>query len=190
MVTREAYAYTYDNPVNGTDPSGLGCGIFDPGGCINDAAGAVAGVVSAGATWAWNHPVEAGGLVLGAVSLGTGAVAAGVIDAGVASIGTSALGGVSAVTGVVATTVDGVYCANGETVSCVGGALGGAGAGLGLAGTLVDAGVIDGSGGLATALGRGGLIPGAIGFGTDVYSALNPSAADAAGALSNVATCS
>ena len=73
---------------------------------------------------------------LGAVSLGTGAVAAGVIDAGVASIGTSALGGVSAVTGVVATTVDGVYCANGETVSCVGGALGGAGAGLGLAGTL------------------------------------------------------
>jgi hypothetical protein len=189
QVTQQPYAYADDSPINNTDPTGLDCGILDPGGCINDAAGAVAGVVSAGATWAWNHPVEAGGLALGVVSLGTGALAAGVIDAGATGLSTVTLGSVSAVTGVGATTIDGVYCANGEAVSCAGGALGGTGAALGIAGTLVESGVIDAAGGLATTLGRGGLIPGVIGFGVDLYGALNPSAEEGVGALLNQSLC-
>jgi hypothetical protein len=46
MLTREPYAYAQDNPLNETDPSGLGCGLFDPGGCINDAVNAAGGFVS------------------------------------------------------------------------------------------------------------------------------------------------
>ena len=38
-LTQQPYSYTNDNPINGTDRTGLGCGLLDPGGCINDLAG-------------------------------------------------------------------------------------------------------------------------------------------------------
>jgi RHS repeat-associated protein len=46
-ITGQPYSYANDNPINGTDPTGLDCGITDPGGCINDT---VAGGVSLGAS--------------------------------------------------------------------------------------------------------------------------------------------
>ncbi len=33
--TREPYGYVYNNPLNSTDPTGLGCGVFSPGDCID-----------------------------------------------------------------------------------------------------------------------------------------------------------
>jgi RHS repeat-associated protein len=34
--TRSAYGYVGGNPLNGADPTGLGCGWSDPGACVSD----------------------------------------------------------------------------------------------------------------------------------------------------------
>jgi hypothetical protein len=40
-VTREPYAYAGNNPTNWTDPTGLGCGLFSPGDCVDAVVEAV-----------------------------------------------------------------------------------------------------------------------------------------------------
>ena len=35
--TRQPYAYAGDNPLNAVDPTGLDCGIFNPGDCVSQA---------------------------------------------------------------------------------------------------------------------------------------------------------
>src|SRR5581483_11516690 len=57
-ATGQPYAYVNGDPVNGVDPLGLGCGIFNPGGCIRGAASAVVGAVGT-ATYAVAHAANA-----------------------------------------------------------------------------------------------------------------------------------
>jgi len=118
QLTQQPYSYANDDPINGTDPTGLDCGITDPGGCINDAVG---GLVSAGGTVASaavsiSGPVSvvAGGLALIPTPLspvlgGISAVAAGVSSvhefasgnpvAGVLDAAGAAVGGAGLVSG-------------------------------------------------------------------------------------------
>ena len=62
VLTREPYAYAFDDPINGTDPSGLfaeaiGCGVgevVDPaGGCVPGAVAGAAVGAAAGAAAGW-----------------------------------------------------------------------------------------------------------------------------------------
>ncbi|HWU23468.1 MAG TPA: RHS repeat-associated core domain-containing protein, partial [Nocardioides sp.] len=45
-VTGQPYNYTGNDPLNAADPTGLGCGVFNPGDCFHD--------VAHGAATAWN----------------------------------------------------------------------------------------------------------------------------------------
>lgn len=45
-ITQQPYSYANDDPINGTDPTGLGCGTPDPGGCVNDVTGWAGGQVN------------------------------------------------------------------------------------------------------------------------------------------------
>ncbi len=45
-LTRSAYAYTDNSPLNGVDPTGLGCGLFSPDECVNALADKITGAVS------------------------------------------------------------------------------------------------------------------------------------------------
>ena len=78
QLTRQPYAYAGDNPLNGADPTGLDCGLLDPGGCINDAAGFIfnnSGAISAvtGGLALFGGPAAP---ILGVVSTITAGVAA------------------------------------------------------------------------------------------------------------------
>jgi hypothetical protein len=44
-VSGQPYSYVYDDPVNSTDPLGLGCGWGSPWDCVGEAAGAAANAV-------------------------------------------------------------------------------------------------------------------------------------------------
>jgi RHS repeat-associated protein len=53
-LTHSPYGYVYDNPLNATDPTGLGCGWTSPWDCASSAAGAVASGISGAAGAAAN----------------------------------------------------------------------------------------------------------------------------------------
>jgi RHS repeat-associated protein len=194
-VTRMPYIYANANPLNVADPMGL-CGIFDVvcdasavGGAVatglshaadavEGAETAVGGAVESGAEWVYEHPKETAGLVLGAASLatGVGAVAdfAFIADLGVTPL---ELGAASAATGVAGAALDGSECLGGKghpTVACVGFGLNAVGAGLGGAGTLVEAGLLEGSTLDSQLLEYGGLGAASGGLGADIYGAFGP----------------
>lgn len=136
-LTKTPYAYTNDNPLNETDPTGL-CGWTDPFGCISDAAGAVANQATSWAgdikdagtqakNWVADHHegiLTGVGIAAGVVSAATGVGA--LVDAEVLG-GEAVLSATSVGAGLVAGGLDGPGCLQGDKVACVG-------MGLGLAG--------------------------------------------------------
>jgi RHS repeat-associated protein len=150
--TGQPYAYTGDDPVNGTDPLGLcntpGVIGYYPGPCATTGAQALAAeayiqnsVPSSG--WslskAWGAEVHyAPGVVLGIVAIGTGY---GALVAGATLVGVG-LGAASVAAGIGATTLDTRSCLQKhEAVACVSAGIGLTSAlasGVGEAGTIVE----------------------------------------------------
>jgi hypothetical protein len=122
--TQQPYQYAHGDPLDETDPTGMGCGWTSPQDCVKDAGSAVAGGVSSaagavasgvttaasdigsgaasGAEWTWNHKEQVGLIVGGTVLVVGGTVLTfGVADALAASIAAAeaegALGGLEAV---------------------------------------------------------------------------------------------
>lgn len=177
-VTEQPYAYVNGDPVNGSDPLGLGF--------WSDVAKVVTAPVRAevrGASKVANFVVthkkaiEIGaGIALGvaAAAAGVGAVieAAGIasaVTAGAtiaeASTGAIVAGLSATAAGSIATYLDSGACAGGNSAACVGRDLGAVGAATGLIATL-------GSGGLATGLWELGSLPDAIFQGLGAFSAM------------------
>ena len=151
-LTRSAYGYVGDNPMNGADPTGLGCGIFDPGGCVRAAVHAATSTANnlyqdyqaGGGVNASVHVAAAEGVVLGAVAVGIST--AGVGDAVIAGISVGALGtAVSATSAAISIGVAGYDCANDPgtaqcTLDAIGAALSTIGVGGSIGGQLLTAG--------------------------------------------------
>ena len=59
-ISRAPYSYTYDNPVNYYDPTGL-CSInpLSSENCFTEVPNVIGGAVVSGATWAYEHPGQA-----------------------------------------------------------------------------------------------------------------------------------
>ena len=129
VLTRSAYGYVNNDPLNGVDPSGLSCGWTDPGGCVSDAAGAVGGVISDGAQWVGDHPWQTVGFIAGGVAALTGVGA--LADIAILGLDSGALGAISVGAGFVASGADVPDCIGGSTASCVGIGANLLGAGLG-----------------------------------------------------------
>jgi RHS repeat-associated protein len=189
-VTQQAYSYAGDSPLDNLDLSGLGCGIFDPGGCLNDLVnGAASGLntawngiqsgasatwsgIETGTTWAWDHP----GIVLGAASVVTGVGAAyGGFELGGMLVSQTVLGLTSVATGAAATDLDAKDCLAHPSLgnlACDGAAAGATGAIAGVGGLLIDGGYVGGADALdalGKALDWGSPGVGAVGTGIDVY---------------------
>jgi len=109
--TDQPYVFTNDDPLNMEDPLGL-CSWYD----------VVCGVTSAG-KWAVHHPWQAVGLVVGVIAAGTGVGAVIEITAGATALGFG-LAVTASVSGIVATSIDGTYCHEGDQASCIGLAFG------------------------------------------------------------------
>ncbi len=165
-LTRQPYNYALDNPLNLADPSGL-CGLLEVSCYVEEGAKEVAKGVEAGAEWVGEHPAEAAGIGLGIVSAATGVGA--IADVGL--LETVQYGAISAITGAAGTALDAEKCFDtGDTASCVGFGLNGAGAGLGLGATLMDAGFIDASVDLRKLLEYAGVSAAVLGLGVDTLS--------------------
>ncbi len=174
-ITQQSYGYAGDDPLDQSDPSGL-CFIFS---CstyhaVEGAAktaieysppGVLAQALAPAATWAYQHPVEAVGLVAGAVSLATGA---GEVVAGGGAVAEGVLGAVSVASGLVAAGVDTHYCLAGSGIACVG-------AGVGLVATGGGAAVVLGvaTGDAAAGATAIGLTLGGIGLLSDAAGTAN-----------------
>lgn len=135
-ITQSPFGYVYDDPINGTDPLGLGCGIFS--------------FVCTAASYVVHHPLQTVGIVTGvaAAATGVGAVveAAGITSAvaagasvAEASAGALAYGTTAAVTGAAATFLDNGACHSGDTAACFGRDLGAVGA---ITGTIATPGAL------------------------------------------------
>jgi RHS repeat-associated protein len=95
-LTRAPYNYANDNPINYTDRTGL-CSIV-PGSsenCFSEVSGAIISGVESVA----EHPVEAGGVVLGGVAVASGV---GEVVAGGTVVTEGTLGAISAISGTAA----------------------------------------------------------------------------------------
>jgi RHS repeat-associated protein len=127
--TRSPYGYVNDNPLNGTDPSGL-CGHWYDVACqatsayngavdtVGGAVMAVGGAVDSAANWSLDHPWEAAGIALGAISLATGV---GELAGATYAIGGLSLGAISFGTGLAGAALDYNGCFNrGSQYACVG----------------------------------------------------------------------
>ena len=111
-ITQEPYGYAYDDPVDGSDPTGLGCGLFSPGDCVSDvtnAAGAVGHAVGTG--WHDTLGQHWRGAVQG-VEIGAGALAAAGCIAATAGVCGTVVGTVLTVGGIGGLTGAGVYSAS------------------------------------------------------------------------------
>jgi hypothetical protein len=183
--TGQPYAYTGDDPVNESDPSGLSGDVsadeaYD---VQHSCEGQYASAPGCGQHWYQSSSLAVTGVVLGGVAAATGV---GALIEGATALG-FALASTAVVTGVGAGIIDYDPCKQGQQIACLGLGLGllGAGVGLGpLAGTgLTIAGVI-GEDSLANAilsdlLGGLGLNAGLAGLTIDLFQIIfeNPSGA-------------
>jgi hypothetical protein len=112
-LARAPYNYTYDNPLNYYDPTGL-CSVnpFSSSSCVSEG-------VQAGVHFAEEHPV-ATGIALGVIAVGTGGAALAVEG----SVATGVLTSGSVTAGLGASALDTSKCLNGDTGACVGAGLG------------------------------------------------------------------
>jgi len=174
-LTRAPYNYAGDNPINYMDRTGL-CSIV-PGSsenCFSEAPGEIISGVESVA----EHPVEAGGVILGGVALASGAgeVAA---AAGAGSEEALGLGAVSAGSGLAGAGLDAVGCVvggeGGGGVACAGallGAVSGGGAGAVVGGFVGEE--------AANGVRAIGIPSGALGFLGDLANALVPASSSGA----------
>jgi hypothetical protein len=138
--------------------------------------GDIGSAIGDAATWAWEHPVEAGGSALGGISLATGfgAIAAPAIFEGFSTVG---LGATSVVTGIGARAIDGQTCLRHASPltnpSCYGAAAGTIGAVAGGGGLLGDAGILGESAGVSRGLNLAALGLGSAGLTIDGLTPLN-----------------
>ena len=125
-ITGAPYNYAGDNPANYVDPSGL-CSLnpIASGNCFSEAPRAIGGGVVSVVETAAEHPIEAGGIVLGGVSLATGV---GEVVAGGTIVSEGTLGSISAGTGLLGAGADAKDCVSKGGVACVGAFAGGVGA--------------------------------------------------------------
>jgi len=168
-VTRAPYNYTYDNPLNATDPAGL-CSInpFSSSSCVSE-------VVESGVHFAEQHPV-ATGIVLGVIAVGTGGAAV-LAEGGAAG----ALTLVSGASGAGAAALDESKCLNGDAGACVGGGLGAVAVGLSAPEYLAANGIIE-----DTSIIRG--LAGA-GLGASIYGLLSDAVTNLPSVLTPVFGC-
>jgi RHS repeat-associated protein len=140
--TGQPYAYTGDDPINNTDPTGLIClsahCLVDT---VSSGVNTVKGVVSAGATWVGQHKKVVGvGLGVVSIATGFGAAEGGIEIAGALSATGDQLATASAVFGTGASAIDADGCiSNGVSLSnpdCYGAVAGGLGAAFGISGAL------------------------------------------------------
>jgi len=119
-VTQAPYSYAGDNPLNYLDRTGLSSCSIVPGSsenCFSEVSGAIGSVLESAA----EHPVEAGGVVLGGVAIASGV---GEVVVGGTVVGEGTLGAISAISGGAAAGVDAKACAAGSGISCVGAGVG------------------------------------------------------------------
>jgi hypothetical protein len=89
-TTREPYGYVYNNPINSTDPTGLGCGITSPGDCIDNV---VEAADDAGEFVVRNrHTIIDVGTTLGAATVTGACIASVACGLAVGAVGVTAVG--------------------------------------------------------------------------------------------------
>jgi RHS repeat-associated protein len=136
-ISRAPYNYTYDNPLNAIDPSGL-CSInpFSSSNCLTEG-------VEAGVNYVEQHPVVAG-IALGVIAVGTGGAGLVAVGAFEATTAGAALGTAAVLSGGAAAALDGVACVQdpGLNGQCVAAGLGGLGVVAGVPELAVGYGLI------------------------------------------------
>jgi RHS repeat-associated protein len=176
-LTGVPYGYAHDNPQNYYDPSGL-FSIGEIVGSVEHGVGEGLSTLGSAAgfvgEWIYENRTPIG-IGLGALSLasGVGAIADVGALADLPALTSLRLGVTSAVSGLGAAGLDGPGCIDeGHISSCVALGLGAPGAGFGLGGTLLDAGILDGPLALQRVLEYGGLGLGSLGLGVELANLL------------------
>ena len=115
--TNQPYAFTGDDPVNGTDPMGLhDCGWTDPLGCVGDVGGAIGSTVAHHWRGILTATAVVGGIV---VTVGTGGSA--ILGEGLVATALDTAVNVGTVATTAANTVlCGITSGSGEVIACAG----------------------------------------------------------------------